>query len=58
VAKVGSHIDKDIPPFCLVAGNPATVVRTLPIPPDIVAEVGPKRYEEYVEAHRHLLLEP
>lgn len=54
VALAGTHINKDIPAFCLVAGQPAVIVRKLPIPPEIVDFVGKERYESYLECHKEL----
>lgn len=54
VAKIGSHITQDIPSFCQVAGNPARIIRKLPIPEEIAGIVGRERYEGYLEAHRKL----
>lgn len=56
VARVGTHINFDVPPFCLVAGNPARIVKKLDIPHDIFKLVGHERYESYLEAHRALTL--
>ena len=56
VARVGTHINFDVPPFCLVTGNPARIVKKLDIPHDIIKLVGRERYESYLEAHRILTL--
>jgi acetyltransferase-like isoleucine patch superfamily enzyme len=56
VARLGSHITQSIPPFCLVAGNPARIIRKLPIPSELVDLVGEGRYEAYLKAHEGLKL--
>lgn len=57
VASIGTHIVKDVPPFCRIAGNPGTIIRKLPIPPEIRLVVGDERYQGYLEAHTHLVIE-
>jgi len=52
VAKLGTHLNRTIPPFCLVSGNPWKVEKKLPIPTELKDIVGPERYESYLEAHR------
>jgi len=52
VAIVGANINKDVPPFCIVAGNPARIVRKLDIPEELIDIVGKERYESYIEAHK------
>ncbi len=47
VAAVGSHLTHDVPPFCLVAGNPARIVRRLPIPAELLPLVGPERFASW-----------
>ncbi|MFX0197035.1 MAG: acyltransferase [Candidatus Hodarchaeota archaeon] len=54
LARVGTHINRDVPPFCLVAGNPARIVRKLSIPPRLMEIVGRERYESYLAAHQEL----
>ncbi|MDD1778799.1 MAG: acyltransferase, partial [Candidatus Helarchaeota archaeon] len=56
VALAGTHINKDVPPFCQVAGQPMRIIRKLPIPPEIVDLVGKERYESYLKAHENLKL--
>jgi len=55
VARIGTHIDKDVPPFCQVAGNPMRILRKLPIPEEIKDVVGTERFKQYQEAHHHLV---
>jgi acetyltransferase-like isoleucine patch superfamily enzyme len=52
VAKLGTHLSRTIPPFCLISGNPWKVERKLSIPEELKHIVGPERYESYLEAHR------
>lgn len=54
VARIGTHLNGDIPPFCMVAGQPWKIVKVLPIPPEIEKIVGNERYETYLSAHRKL----
>jgi acetyltransferase-like isoleucine patch superfamily enzyme len=54
VAKLGTHLNKTVPPFCLVSGNPWKVERKLPIPEELREIVGPERYESYIEAHHEV----
>jgi acetyltransferase-like isoleucine patch superfamily enzyme len=54
VAKLGTHLNRKVPPFCLVSGNPWKVERKLPIPEELKEIVGPERYESYFEAHREV----
>ncbi len=56
VARVGTHLNRDIPPFVVVGGNPARIVRKLPIPPQMAEIVGRDRYESYVKAHKQIEL--
>ena len=46
----------DVPPFCLVGGNPAQIHAKLPLPKGLKDIVGDERYEAYREAHRSLKL--
>lgn len=54
VARIGTHISKDVPPFCQVAGNPMRIVRKLPIPEALKDIVGEKRYNRYLQVHSDL----
>lgn len=51
VARVGTHLSKSIPPFCLVGGNPWKIIRKLSIPEALRNIVGDERYEGYLLAH-------
>lgn len=44
-------VTKSVPPFCVVAGNPARIVYKLPIPPDMVEKLGEAQYRSYCEAN-------
>ena len=52
VAKLGTHLNRTVPPFCLVSGNPWIVEKKLPVPEELKNIVGPERYESYLDAHR------
>ncbi len=52
VALAGAHINRDMPSFCLVAGQPAKIIRKLEIPERIIDIVGRERYEEYLRVHK------
>lgn len=56
VARIGTHISHDVPPFCQVAGNPMRIVRKLPIPEEIKDIVGEDRYQQYLKVHAELAL--
>lgn len=43
-------VTKDIPPFCLVIGNPAKIVKKLPFPEELISEIGEVQYQRYLEA--------
>jgi len=55
IALPGTHIGgMDVPPFCLVSGNPARIVAKLPLPRKVKELVGEERYEAYKQAHREM----
>lgn len=54
VARIGTHLNRDVPPFCLVSGNPMRIVRKLPIPEELEAVVGTERYNAYLESHKRV----
>jgi len=56
VATLGTHISKDVPPFCQVAGNPMRIIRKLPIPEELIKIVGEDRFNFYLRAHDNLEL--
>lgn len=56
VALAGTHINKDVPPFCQIAGQPMRIIRKLPIPPELAELVGEERYRSYLKAHEELKL--
>jgi len=43
-------VRKDIPPFCLVAGDPAKIVKKLPCPDEMIDQLGHAGYQEYLNA--------
>jgi len=57
VARIGTHIHRDVPPFCQIAGNPARIIRKLPIPPAMINIVGREKYESYLAAHKNIALQ-
>lgn len=50
VIGIGSVVTKDIPPFCVVAGNPARIVKKLPFPKEMIEAVGEEQHRKYLEA--------
>lgn len=56
VARIGTHIQGEVPPFCQIAGNPMRIVRKLPIPEQLRLIVGEERYNRYLEIHASLEL--
>lgn len=55
IALPGTHISgMDVPPFCLVSGNPARIMAKLPVPSKLKELVGEERYEAYKRAHREM----
>lgn len=51
VARIGTHISKDVPPFCQIAGNPMRIIRKLPIPDELRNVVGHDRFNAYLREH-------
>lgn len=49
VAKMGTHINGNIPPFCLISGNPWRVDKKLPIPDALKDRFGEERYRQWKE---------
>ena len=43
-------VTRDVPPFCLVAGNPARIVKKMPFPSEMIEQVGEEQYRLYQEA--------
>lgn len=56
VARVGTHIHKDVPPFCQIAGNPMRIVRKLSVPEELKDFVGEDRFHAYLQSHAMLEL--
>jgi len=40
-------VTRDVPPFCLVAGNPSRIVKKLPFPNEMIERLGKEAYEQY-----------
>jgi len=57
VARVGTHINKDVPPFCQIAGNPMCIIRKLSIPEELRKIVGEERFNAYFKEHAALEIE-
>lgn len=51
-AIIGAHtvVTADVPPFCVVQGNPARIVKKLPFPKEMIEVVGDDGYRRYMEA--------
>lgn len=49
VSKVGTHVAGEIPPFCLVAGNPGRIVAKLPISEELNEHFGEDRVRMWKE---------
>ena len=43
-------VTKDVPPLCIVAGNPARIVKKLPFPEDMIEKLGQEAYDRYQAA--------
>jgi acetyltransferase-like isoleucine patch superfamily enzyme len=43
-------VTRDVPPFCVVAGNPARLVKKLPFPEEMREKLGEEEYRRYEEA--------
>jgi len=54
VARIGTHINRDVPPFCQVEGNPMRIRKKLPIPNELVNVVGEERFSGYLEYQKNL----
>ncbi len=47
---VNCVVTKDVPPFCMVEGNPARITKKLPFPKEMRDVVGEEQYNKYLEA--------
>ncbi len=50
VIGVNSVVTTDIPPFCVVAGNPARIVKKLRFPKEMREVLGEEEYQKYLDA--------
>jgi acetyltransferase-like isoleucine patch superfamily enzyme len=50
VIAAGAVVTKDVPPFCVVAGNPARLVKKLPFPVEMRERLSEEAYRRYEEA--------
>lgn len=57
VAKVGAHVAGEIPPFCLVAGNPGRIVGKLPIAEELKEHFGEDRYRMWKEQQAAVVID-
>ena len=45
-----AFVKKDVPPFCVVAGVPARLIRKLPFPEHLIEKLGEEQYRAYCDA--------
>jgi len=50
VIAASAVVTKDVPPFCVVAGNPARLVKKLPFPAEMREKLGEEQYLAYEKA--------
>lgn len=50
VIGVNTVVMNDVPPFCIVSGNPARIAKKLPFRKDMIEEFGEAQYNKYLEA--------
>ena len=43
-------VTKDVPPFCVVTGNPARIAKKLELPLEMISNIGEDQYEKYLSA--------
>ena len=46
---VGTIVTQNVPPFCVVSGNPAKIIKKLPFPKEMIDEVGEEQYQKYLD---------
>lgn len=57
IAKVGTHIMGDIPPFCLIEGNPCRIVGKLPIADNLIEVFGEERVTAWRKAQEAVVVD-
>jgi len=45
-----AFVKKDVPPFCVVGGIPARIIKKLPFPEEMIQKVGEEQYRKYCDA--------
>jgi acetyltransferase-like isoleucine patch superfamily enzyme len=50
IVGVNTVVTEDVPPFCIVSGNPARLLKKLPFPKEMIEIVGEKEYQKYLDA--------
>ena len=50
VVAMRAVVTKNVPPFCIVSGNPARIVYKLPFPKEMIETLGGEAYRKYQEA--------
>ena len=47
---VNAVVTSDVPPFCMVEGNPARITKKLPFPKEMREILGEEEYSKYLDA--------
>lgn len=45
-----AFVKKDVPPFCIVAGVPARIIRKLPFPEEMIKKLGEEQHRAYLDS--------